>query len=101
MGIERRDGCYFIAKDRLGEGCDDGSPDWLLHIAEKGKHYDFDDFATAYLVALALHGYGDYFSPANLLDTIDRCTSMRKRTAAFNKFCDKHDPPDKDGFRCM
>jgi hypothetical protein len=95
FGIERRDGLYVIEKARLGKD-HDGQPGWLLHMA--GKGIDFDDFATAYLVGLALHGYGDWFSPECIRDTLDRCHSRRKQNAAFAKFVDKHEPA-KNGFR--
>lgn len=47
-GIECRDGSYQIEADRLSE------PDWGPHMKEK-EWVDFDDFATAYFVACALH----------------------------------------------
>ena len=53
-GIERRDGTYFIAKDRLLEDLPGFS--WPEHMA--GKIWvDIDEFTTAWLVALVLHGY--------------------------------------------
>jgi hypothetical protein len=54
-GIERRDGSYFIEADRLNE-TRDAMPDWPLHMAEK-TGIDIDDFCTAFMVALALHGH--------------------------------------------
>lgn len=54
-GLERRDGTYSIAKERLNETFDDGSVDWLFHMGEK-TWLDKEDFATAFFVALTLHG---------------------------------------------
>lgn len=52
-GIECRDGCYFIAKDRLLEN---PSYSWPQHMAGK-VWVDIDEFTTAWLVGLVLHGY--------------------------------------------
>jgi hypothetical protein len=53
-GIEALDGSYAIEADRLAEDLDtDGS--WLAHMGEK-TWVDPEEFATAWLVALALHG---------------------------------------------
>ena len=54
-GIEQRDGTYFIEKDRLNETRPDGTIDWLAHMGEK-EWLDREDFATAFFVALTLHG---------------------------------------------
>lgn len=54
-GLERRDGTYFIDKARLNEAWDDGSISWLHHMGEK-TWLDKEDFATAFFVALTLHG---------------------------------------------
>jgi hypothetical protein len=53
-GIEARDGTYAIEKARLGE-MHGTSWSWPQHMAEKGWP-DVDDFVTAWLVALAVHG---------------------------------------------
>jgi hypothetical protein len=53
FGIECLDGTYTIAKDRLFENVD--AYGWPLHITQK-NWADSDDFCTAWLVALALHG---------------------------------------------
>ena len=55
-GIECRDGCYYIAKDRLLEGWRERVHCWPEHLAEKAW-VDIDDFATAWLVALLLHDH--------------------------------------------
>jgi hypothetical protein len=52
-GIECLDGCYNIEKTRLTENI--GTYGWPLHITTK-NWADSDDFCTAWLVALALHG---------------------------------------------
>ncbi len=62
-GIECRDGNYAIEASRLCEDHDggaveaDGTPvpyTWIGQIGEKG--WDLADFATAFLVACAMHG---------------------------------------------
>lgn len=52
-GIECRDGTYVIEAKRLLEDRPEYS--WPEHICEK-MWVDQDDFCTAWLVALALHG---------------------------------------------
>src|SRR5207237_6435787 len=52
-GIERLDGRYWIAKDRLFEDYPDYS--WSEHIAEKGAGYDPADFCTAWKEAIEEH----------------------------------------------
>lgn len=65
-GIECLNGDYEIEADRLAEGFpeDEGGDSsdgilfddtWAVHMAEK-NWVDIDEFATAWLVALALHG---------------------------------------------
>jgi hypothetical protein len=52
-GLEALDGSYFIAKNRLAEDLPGYS--WPQHMGE--KHWvNTDDFVTAWLVAIALHG---------------------------------------------
>ena len=53
FGIECLDGTYTIAKDRLFENIDVYG--WPLHVTQK-NWADSDDFCTAWLIALALHG---------------------------------------------
>jgi hypothetical protein len=52
-GIEALDGTYAIPTSRLVEDIDDHS--WLAHMGEK-SWVDTEDFATAWLVALAIFG---------------------------------------------
>ena len=52
-GIERLDGTYNIEKTRLAENVKDYG--WPLHVSQK-TWADSDDFCTAWLVAIALHG---------------------------------------------
>lgn len=59
LGIECRDGTYFIAAERLREdmtpaNVSAGWAGWPVHMS--GKNWvDMDDFITAWLVAMALH----------------------------------------------
>ena len=65
-GIECRDGTYYIAADRLTETRGkEGIPTWPPHVCGK-TWVDAPDFCTAFIVALALHGHGDFFTPADL-----------------------------------
>jgi hypothetical protein len=52
-GLECRDGCYPIEGKRLLEDLPGYS--WPEHMAEK-TWVDIDDFATAWMIALLLHG---------------------------------------------
>jgi hypothetical protein len=57
-GIECLDGCYHIKKDRLLEQLIGEHPyPWPLHMAEK-DWVDPDEFCTAWIIAILLHGYG-------------------------------------------
>jgi hypothetical protein len=51
-GLECLDGRYFLEASRLLDG---GCP-WPLHVGQK-KWVDPDEFATAWIVALALHNH--------------------------------------------
>lgn len=53
FGIEALSGTYYIEADRLAE--DAGTYGWPMHMTEK-SWVDVDDFCTAWLVAIALHG---------------------------------------------
>jgi hypothetical protein len=52
-GIECLDGSYYCEAKRLGEDLPEYS--WCEHMAEK-DWVDIDDFDTAWLVAIAIHG---------------------------------------------
>jgi hypothetical protein len=55
-GIECRDGCYFIDKDRLAEKLPlSDVPEWPWHVSQK-IWADIADFCTCFLVAISLHG---------------------------------------------
>jgi hypothetical protein len=57
-GIECLDGTHSFEAKRLAEGLHGSGPveaSWCVHMAESGW-VDVDDFATAWLVALSLHG---------------------------------------------
>jgi hypothetical protein len=63
-GLERLDGRYAIPKERLLE---DPAHLWPLHMASKRRDVvDLDEFTTAWMVALLLHGYGGQITPADL-----------------------------------
>jgi hypothetical protein len=53
FGIEARDGTYTIAANRLAENIDDWG--WPAQVTQK-DWVDADDFITAWLVALGMHG---------------------------------------------
>jgi hypothetical protein len=75
-GIEARDGCYVIEGSRLNEvRGKTGAPDWPLHMAAK-TWVDRDDFCTAFLVGLALHGHGKVFKPAVLMRTCQESIAL-------------------------
>jgi hypothetical protein len=52
-GLECRDGTYCFEAARIAEHAD--TYGWPLHITQK-NWADSDDFCTAWLVAIALHG---------------------------------------------
>jgi hypothetical protein len=70
--IEARNGNYCIEASRLGETRPgtESLPDWPMHMADK-SWIDIHDFCTAFLVALALHGHGDDFTPDDLAEAIE------------------------------
>lgn len=53
-GIEARDGCSFIARDRLWE---ENSHGWVMHLAGK-VWVDLEDFAEALRVARSIYDDG-------------------------------------------
>lgn len=56
FGIEARDGTYAIGADRLAEGTGHAWVHaWPAHVCAK-NWVDRDDFRTAWLVAIVLHG---------------------------------------------
>ena len=54
-GIECPDGSYAIEAARVTEGLDGGDATGLQHLAEK-PWVDLDDFATAWMLAVVMHG---------------------------------------------
>lgn len=58
-GIERLDGTYVVEASRLAE-----NPDypWPMHMAAK-EWVDIDEFTTAWMIALLLHGKADQVDP--------------------------------------
>lgn len=59
-GIEALDGTYYIGRERLLENEVDWP--WVRQLGEK-NWCDIDEFATAYLVAIVLHGYSQVRVP--------------------------------------
>jgi hypothetical protein len=68
-GIERLDGTYSIKADRLLE--DEPDYSWPEHMAGKGW-IDVDEFVTAWLVALAMHGYDGKLTPDRVHEIVRR-----------------------------
>lgn len=56
-GIECLDGLYFIEKKQLSDNSGEYKYTWAEHVGRKGWA-DPDEFATAWMIALLLHGYG-------------------------------------------
>ena len=54
-GIEALDGSYYIESRRLLETMTDTYAGWLEHMGEK-QWVDMEEFTTAWLVALVMHG---------------------------------------------
>jgi len=72
-GIEKLDGTYPILAKRLLEEFEDWP--WPRQLSEK-SWCDSDEFATAFMVALVLHGYSQA-DPAILrkhIDSMDRAS---------------------------
>jgi hypothetical protein len=67
-GIEALDGSYAIPARRLAEDLPGYS--WVDHMAEKDEWVDIDEFATAWLIALQLHGVT--VSPTQIFVVLDR-----------------------------
>jgi hypothetical protein len=74
-GIECLDGTYFIDKARLLE-----EPDysWPQHMSGKGW-VDIDEFTTAWLVALVLHGYRELPTPVSLRNLFGQLPPRRQK----------------------
>jgi hypothetical protein len=68
-GVECLDGSYYFDAKRLGEDLPGHS--WCEHMAEK-EWVDIEDFCTAWLVAIALHG--SRIDPAQIRAAIARTT---------------------------
>lgn len=81
-GLERKDGFYFIAADRLEEKRGE-LPEWPLHMV--GKRIDFDDFMTAFLVALVWHGKGAVFTAENISEVHRACRKRLARRAVWDE----------------
>ncbi len=72
-GIELLDGTYVAEASRLTEG-----PDypWPMHMAEK-TWVDIDEFTTAWMVALLLHGKADKVNPVAIREIFGRLRPNR------------------------
>src|SRR4051812_38096408 len=64
FGLEARDGTYTIKADRLAENIEHA---WPVHVCAK-NWVDRDDFRTAWLVALVMHG--TFVSPVQVMAAI-------------------------------
>ena len=69
LGVEALDGTYFFEARRLVEDIE--VHPWPLHMAEK-NWVDVDDFTTAWMVALVLHGMASKVKPERLLQIFAR-----------------------------
>jgi hypothetical protein len=84
-GIERLDGLYFIAADRLAEKI--LVHGWPAHMTEK-SWTDTEDFLTAWLIALPLHSDTipksdrKLLTPANIREAIARSHPCRTDDAS-------------------
>ncbi len=67
-GIECLDGTYVAEASRLAE--QPGYP-WPMHMAGK-KWVDIDEFTTAWMVALLLHGKSDNINPVAIREMFGR-----------------------------
>ena len=72
-GIESLDGTYVAEAARLTE-----NPDypWPMHMAEK-IWVDIDEFTTAWMVALLLHGKADKVNPVAIREMFGRLRPAR------------------------
>jgi hypothetical protein len=75
VGIECLDGCYFIDKKRLLEQIDEYP--WPLHMVEK-PWVDIDDFTTAWMVGILLHGYGAKAKPPAIQKWFEEICRLRQ-----------------------
>ncbi len=73
-GIECLDGTYPIERDRLG------TEPWPMHVTGK-MWVDSDDFTTAWLVALSLHGVT--VEGAKVRDAVSRAYPAKDRPAVY------------------
>jgi hypothetical protein len=77
-GIERLDGTYIIEANRLDERhyANKDWPDWPQHIAEEAWA-DVDEFATAWMVAVLLHGKAGKLYPKAIRESF---SNLRRTT---------------------
>lgn len=54
-------------------------PGELLEHMANDRDVDLDEFATAWMVALVLHGFGDKLKPGFVNEALDRAQQLRRR----------------------
>lgn len=91
FGLERLDGTYTIEASRLAEHID--VHPWPLHISIKGWA-DSDDFVTAWLVALALHGVS--IPAKKVREAVSRSYPRRHRPPATERSPGWQPPTDDE-----
>ena len=74
-GVELLNGTYAIEGNRLADAA--GSWPVPLHMSEK-KWVDNDEFVTAWMVGLLLHGHGDKVTRERLLEIFADLPSHRE-----------------------
>jgi hypothetical protein len=82
FGIEARNGQYYIESDRLGEHGPEGLPNWPLHVCSK-TWVDADDFCTAFIVGLVLHGQPDAFAPKQIREATALAIAKKRDNDRF------------------
>ncbi len=65
-GLESLDGRYVIESERLRQGIGEPGGGWPAHMAIK-RWADPDEFTTAWMIALILHGHAASLSYSELL----------------------------------
>ena len=79
-GLEKRDGKYFVQKNRLVENLREGWS-WIGQIGCK-SWADVEDVATAFYVAVAMHGFS--LTPENM-DTLQKTLLHARRIQEIDR----------------
>jgi hypothetical protein len=74
-GVECLDGSYFFEAKRLLENLE---YPWPLHMAEK-NWVDIDEFATAWMIAILLHGQARKITAKAIRDTISKLPPVGRK----------------------